>query len=396
MKKNLLMLIVLFLQLNCKKTEEISNVENKKMDSLTVNSVKSKCDIPTEIQKYLSSNDEYELLTEKDLKLIKEYINSSICPTYIKGDFNFNGKEDVAVVVRYKGYKHKSYPNYNFPFLIIFNDYNDGIKPNIVYKTGDYENESEKSVIYDQFTDGIFSYIKSGKVCDKEVINIVIPEKSTFFVYWNQNKSKYEFLNHLDDDLCEKISNKEKNAEFTEIKDLFNQFKFEYLIKEIKSEENSKYLIKINLTNKVSNKIQNIDYEPLGLFSGKNNLDTSVNNYFDTKEAKIKTTEGLETFHNIIVLDVNFDGLEDFAIINFEGGNGGPLYAYYIQNPNNEFELDDELTNEVRFFPIEINNKEKTLTFGHPSGCCKINTFKIQIQPNGNWKQIYSKLEDIK
>ena len=32
----------------------------------------------------------------------------------------------------------------------------------------------------------------------------------------------------------------------------------------------------------------------------------------------------------------------------------------------------------------------------HPSSCCNIQNFKIQIQPNGEWKEIYSKLEDIK
>lgn len=84
------------------------------------------------------------------------------------------------------------------------------MKPNIIYKTGDYKDESVKTVIYDQYNEGIISYIKKGKVCEKEVIDIVLPEKSSFFVYWNSKKAKYEFLNYLDDNLCEKIGNEIK------------------------------------------------------------------------------------------------------------------------------------------------------------------------------------------
>ncbi|QYS89193.1 XAC2610-related protein [Flavobacterium davisii] len=110
----------------------------------------------------------------------------------------------------------------------------------------------------------------------------------------------------------------------------------------------------------------------------------------------IKTSEGIEQYHDFILLDFNFDGLEDFAIINYEGSNGGPQYAYYKQNSKGQFELDLQLTDDIRLFPIEINNKGRNLKFGHPSGCCKINTFVIKIQSNGKWKETYSKLDDIK
>ena len=102
----------------------------------------------------------------------------------------------------------------------------------------------------------------------------------------------------------------------------------------------------------------------------------------------IKTSEGIEDYHKI-TLDINFDGLEDFAIINYEGGNGGPQYAYYIQKQNKQFELDKNLTENMRYFPVEINKKEKTLTISHPSGCCNTNTYKIQIQSSGEWKEVY-------
>ncbi|NJM80346.1 MAG: hypothetical protein HC854_13365 [Flavobacterium sp.] len=174
------------------------------------NDVKYKCDIPDEVRSYIESNKEFEFLKDKDLNLIIDYLEPTSCPTYTKGDFNNNGKEDIAVIVRYTGYKSQENGSYTYPFLIVFNDFKDGIKPNIIYKTGDYKDEIVKTVIYDQYDEGIISYIKKGKVCEKEVIDIILPEKSSFFVYWNLKKSKYEFLNYLDDSLCEKINNEVK------------------------------------------------------------------------------------------------------------------------------------------------------------------------------------------
>jgi len=214
MIKKFLILIILLSLFNCKhqqekenipnKKQEKENISNKKTDTISI-SKKKECDIPQEIISYISSSKEFELLLLKDLKLLKEYVNTPLCSICARGDFNHNGNEDIAIIVRYKGYINEAYPNYNFPFLIIFNDYKNGVKPIIIYKTGDYSDESEKTVIYDQFEEGIFSYIEKAKVCGEEVVRIVLPEKSTFYVYWNSNKSVYEFINSLDEDFCEKI-----------------------------------------------------------------------------------------------------------------------------------------------------------------------------------------------
>ena len=45
---------------------------------------------------------------------------------------------------------------------------------------------------------------------------------------------------------------------------------------------------------------------------------------------------------------------------------------------------------------LAVKSHKKSLTIGHPSGCWKIRTYKIQIQSAGEWKEVYSKLEDIK
>ncbi|WP_435525924.1 XAC2610-related protein [Chryseobacterium indoltheticum] len=43
-------------------------------------------------------------------------------------------------------------------------------------------------------------------------------------------------------------------------------------------------------------------------------------------------------------MDINFDGLEDFVIANYVGGNAGTLYAYFIQDKDRKFKIDHYLT----------------------------------------------------
>lgn len=248
-KKNLILIILLSL-FNCKNQQENENVLNKKTDTISTISEKKECDIPEEVLSYISSDKKFELLTIKDLKLLKGYVNTPLCSIYAKGDFNHNGNEDIAIIVRYKGYVNGEYPNYNFPFLIIFNDYKNEVKPTIIYKTGDYSDEPEKTVIYDQFEEGIFSYIETAKVCGEEVVRIVLPEKSTFYVYWNSNKSIYEFINSLDEDFCKKIQGSNSNGEDVvktkkndDLGSLSDDFKFENTWKSDCSNENESEFI---------------------------------------------------------------------------------------------------------------------------------------------------------
>ena len=65
-------------------------------------------------------------------------------------------------------------------------------------------------------------------------------------------------------------------------------------------------------------------------------------------------------FGDLIVTDLNFDGKEDLAIKREEGGNGGPLYFFYIQTEE-KFILNEYLSNEMMFFPIDFNPKTKTM-----------------------------------
>ena len=396
MKKVISTFLFLVIIISCKnkQEEEIKNIANEKKDSAIIISNKDICDIPQNILEYLNSSKDFSLLSKKDFNLINEYIRNIDCPISVIGDFNNNGQKDFAIIVRYNKYNNPIYKGYIFPFLLIFNDYEKGVDPYIIFKTGDYKNEDIKTVIYDQFNEGIFSYLKIGEVCEKVVLDIVIPEKSSFFIFWNSNNSKYEFLNYLDENLCEKISNNiivKKN----EINNLFRKLKFQYSINKIETKENiSEQVITIEVIDKETNKAQQLIFYPKSL-SQKFDLNTSNKSYYEPKKDNIITSEGIENYHQLISLDVNFDGLEDFAIVN-DHGNGGPQYSYYIQKTDHQFELDEDLTQNMSYLPKEINNNEKTLTISQPSGCCKISTYKIQLQSNGKWKEVYSKLVDMK
>lgn len=179
----------------------------------------------------------------------------------------------------------------------------------------------------------------------------------------------------------------EKNESKTELVSA----KLIYEIKLIRNKWEEQGSISINVLDKKSGKsLYHTDFHPEFLFSD-NTMNQTVN-YFDNS---MKFKEGIENYHSFIIADFNFDNLEDFAIINYEGSNAGPQYAYFLQTPNKQFLNDDYLTSEVKFFPTEINKENKTLTISHPVGCCKNSTYTIQLENNQIWKEIFSEIKDM-
>ncbi len=103
------------------------------------------------------------------------------------------------------------------------------------------------------------------------------------------------------------------------------------------------------------------------------------------------TNEGIENYNKFIVADYNFDGLEDFAIVNYEGGNGGPRYTYFFQDVNNHFIKNKAFPLQDGFFPKKIDNQNKTLTISGPVGCCKISTTVYQLKAKDQWATVLTK-----
>lgn len=85
----------------------------------------------------------------------------------------------------------------------------------------------------------------------------------------------------------------------------------------------------------------------------------SVRSYVTSVNDTVQDTDN--DFGNLIVADFDFNGNEDIVIKKNSGGNGGPMYAFYLQK-NGRFIKDDFLTSKIEFFPSIINKSRKTLT----------------------------------
>ena len=65
---------------------------------------------------------------------------------------------------------------------------------------------------------------------------------------------------------------------------------------------------------------------------------TKMNHAFDVVD---------NNYGDLIVADFNFDGKDDFAVIKDSGGNGGPLYDFYIQGKEKRFFRDEFLSDTM-------------------------------------------------
>ena len=106
-------------------------------------------------------------------------------------------------------------------------------------------------------------------------------------------------------------------------------------------------------------KIQAISFTSDYIFENDFTGCSSVRSYSTHINDKLQDADN--DFGNIIVADFDFNGNEDIAIKRNSGGNGGPMYAFYLQK-NGKFIKDVFLTSKIEFFPSHINKSQKTLT----------------------------------
>jgi hypothetical protein len=119
-------------------------------------------------------------------------------------------------------------------------------------------------------------------------------------------------------------------------------------------------ILTISIKDKRGKPIQTIKFATLFLNSDVSANCRLVRSYTTGKNKKAEVSD--YDFGNLIVADLNFDGKEDLAVKCDDGGNGGPLYNFYIQQPNGQFAIDPYLTDSVGSFPIYINKQKRTLT----------------------------------
>jgi len=112
--------------------------------------------------------------------------------------------------------------------------------------------------------------------------------------------------------------------------------------------------------NKKDRLVQKINISPGYLFETAFKNDSNSRSYVTGKNRRTEVYD--YDFGDFIVADLNFDGKEDIAIKFDSGGNGGPLYTFYMQDVTGHFKIDNFLTDTVGSFPAYINLKHKTIT----------------------------------
>lgn len=98
----------------------------------------------------------------------------------------------------------------------------------------------------------------------------------------------------------------------------------------------------------------------------------------------------------IVIADLNFDGLEDFATTIGSGADNGPHYAFYIQKEAGKFECNNFLTKEVVWFPEVFNDSLNTFKTIVPFGCCALRHHTIKYDSiQKKWKSIRDVVIDL-
>lgn len=171
--------------------------------------------------------------------------------------------------------------------------------------------------------------------------------------------------------------------------DLSPNFAFETSVKRIRTKHAfDSCLVRIKIVDMRNDSLlQTIKFQSNFLFDFSYSHLDSCRSYITCKKQNSDAPDN--DFGDIVVADFNFDGKEDFAFKTEEGGNGGPLYSFYIQDANGAFKKDCFLTDKMVYFPSEINSVKKVLvTIVHANAMgVNFNTYRLDTTKN-IWKYI--------
>lgn len=148
------------------------------------------------------------------------------------------------------------------------------------------------------------------------------------------------------------------------------------------------------LDKKTKTKLDSIEISSFFYFGGVFESKKNARSFITGKNKSKETIDN--DFGDLIVADFNFDTKEDFAVVNDSGGNGGPLYTFYIQKEKGHFENDKFLTDSVIFFPSKINLKNKSLTTTVHADVCGFTETIYQFNSKSKqWKRKSSRYIDM-
>jgi len=152
------------------------------------------------------------------------------------------------------------------------------------------------------------------------------------------------------------------------------------------------FLVKVNFYNKeTKNWMQTIKFGAIHFYSDA---------YFDCKAVRSYSTGKNKNamiydydFGDVVVADLNFDSKEDIAIKYDSGGNGSPVYRFYLQNEDGKFVFNRYMTDSIGSFPYLILPENKLLiTKIHHSSESEFKTTFKYNEKTRKWKKIEAKV----
>lgn len=183
------------------------------------------------------------------------------------------------------------------------------------------------------------------------------------------------------------------NAQVCKHLNLSKKFQFDLQFTRTLNEEgNDTYKIDLRIVDKATNVIiQTITLHPEFIFSSDFDSCDAVKSFstnVNTNKEVVDNDNG-----DFILVDLNFDGLEDFAIKSDSGGNGGPTYSFFIQNEEGKFTEEEYLTKTMEFFPLDIDKTKKRLTiYVHANAYQLSKTIFKYNSKTDKWKVVNSSL----
>lgn len=100
-----------------------------------------------------------------------------------------------------------------------------------------------------------------------------------------------------------------------------------------------------------------------------------------------------DMYGDIVVADLNFDGLEDLAVMS-EDQNAGTYYRFFLQGPKQKFKENQFLSDSIASFPDKINPRNKTLFTLSRAGACAVAEHTFMLKENGRWRTKSKKIID--
>jgi len=91
-----------------------------------------------------------------------------------------------------------------------------------------------------------------------------------------------------------------------------------------------------------------------------------------------------DDFGDVVVADLNFDGLDDFAVTYDHGADNGNHYYFYFQRPNKTFYRQVYLTENMVHFPYLIDPIRQQLITRTAAGACCVGEriFQYSVERN--------------